>query len=130
MKRKILALCLTIIAVLGLTACESGFFDIYDSTVGSHDSGDNSFGNADGGSYNVIYNVYEGSTTPTDLKTVLKTITPSVVEVYISHNDVLTSAGSGVVVGNVDDSEIKKSFIITCHHVIEGLRSSFHRQWW
>ena len=120
MKRKILALCLTIIAVLGLTACESGFFDIYDSTGGSHDSGDNSFGNADGGSYNVIYNVYEGSTTPTDLKTVLKTITPSVVEVYISHNDVLTSAGSGVVVGNVDDSEIKKSFIITCHHVIEG----------
>lgn len=62
-----------------------------------------------------------------DLKTVLQTIRKTVVEVYAYKIDEVTkavayvNAGSGVIVANSDD--LTKSYIVTCHNVIEDVDS-------
>ena len=57
-----------------------------------------------------------------DLKSVLKIIRKTVVEVYAS-SETSTSAGSGVVIAVSNDEETPKSYIVTCHHVIQSASS-------
>ena len=63
-----------------------------------------------------------GSSLPADtpLVTVLKTIRPSVLEIYAKITNG-TSCGSGVVIGKSSaESSVQYYDVVTCHHVIDG----------
>lgn len=63
-----------------------------------------------------------GSSLPADtpLVTVLKTIRPSVLEIYAKITNG-TSCGSGVVIGKSSaESSVEYYDVVTCHHVIDG----------
>lgn len=63
-----------------------------------------------------------GSSLPEDtpLVEVLKSIRPSVLEIYAKLSDGM-SCGSGVVIGkSSSDSEVEYYDVVTCHHVIES----------
>ncbi len=63
-----------------------------------------------------------GSSLPADtpLVTVLKTIRPSVLEIYAKITNG-TSCGSGVVIGKSSaESAVEYYDVVTCHHVIDG----------
>lgn len=130
-KKKLLTIILVFVFILGLSAC-----DIRDFIPDTTQSGTDGFGKDQTVSkYDVYFNVVnleDEVDSQKDLKTVLKEIRQTVVEVCISSNDVIISAGSGVVIGfsetednqTDDDGYVQgKSFIVTCHHVIESAGS-------
>ena len=121
MKKSVLALILTLIIAFSATACQfEGIFNKDSSNQGGVGVTPPTVTNK----YTVNINVAPtDSVTDKPLTQVLEEICPSVVEVYIAQGDKMISAGSGVVIasGAYDEEGVltDKSFIITCHHVIE-----------
>lgn len=119
--KKILPLILSlIVAFCLLTGCNYTIND--DNASGGANASTTTNNNNQVVYVNTTVEYTYGSSLPADtpLVTVLKTIRPSVLEIYAKITNG-TSCGSGVVIGKSSaESSVEYYDVVTCHHVIDG----------
>ena len=119
--KKILPLILSlIVAFCLLTGCNYTIND--DNASGGANASTTTNNNNQVVYVNTTVEYTYGSSLPADtpLVTVLKTIRPSVLEIYAKITNG-TSCGSGVVIGKSSaESSVQYYDVVTCHHVIDG----------
>lgn len=119
--KKILPLILSlIVAFCLLTGCNYTIHD--DNASGGANASTTTNNNNQVVYVNTTVEYTYGSSLPADtpLVTVLKTIRPSVLEIYAKITNG-TSCGSGVVIGKSSaESSVEYYDVVTCHHVIDG----------